>query len=77
MKTTNGNANLNGKRVAVVVADGFEQEEMTSPMEALADAGAEAVVVSPQDGKVGVETHRLGEKIYRGSSAGRGEGGGL
>jgi protease I len=45
-------ADLKGRRVAVLVADGFEQVELTKPMEALRDAGADAVIVSPADGKV-------------------------
>lgn len=44
--------NLSGKRVAVLVDNGFEQVELTSPIEALREAGAEAVVVSPQQDKV-------------------------
>jgi protease I len=43
---------LEGKRVAVLVDNGFEQIELTSPIEALRDAGAEAVIVSPQKDKV-------------------------
>ena len=43
---------LDGKRVAVLVDNGFEQVEMTEPLAALRDAGADAVVVSPQNGKV-------------------------
>src|SRR4051812_24166825 len=38
---------LEGKRVAILVADGFEQVELTGPMEALEDAGAETQIVSP------------------------------
>ncbi|MEO5722652.1 MAG: type 1 glutamine amidotransferase domain-containing protein [Chthoniobacterales bacterium] len=38
---------LDGKKVAILVADGFEQEEMTKPREALREAGAETVIVSP------------------------------
>ncbi len=44
--------NLSGKRVAVLVDNGFEQVELTSPIKALRDAGAEAVVVSPQQDRV-------------------------
>lgn len=44
--------NLNGKRVAILVADGFEQIEMTSPREALVAAGAETHLISPNDGRV-------------------------
>jgi len=43
---------LNGKRVAILVTDGFEQVEMTEPRKALQEAGAETVLVSPKDGKV-------------------------
>ena len=32
---------LEGKKVAILVADGFEQVEMTKPRQALDDAGAE------------------------------------
>lgn len=45
-------AKLNGKKVAILVADGFEQVELTSPLEALRKAGAEVDIVSPQSGKV-------------------------
>jgi len=44
--------NLNGKRVAILVADGFEQVELTGPREALTDAGARTVIVSPANGTV-------------------------
>ena len=43
---------LNGKKVAILVADGFEQEELTSPREALEIAGAEIEIVSPAEGEV-------------------------
>src|SRR4051794_2525895 len=43
---------LKGKRVAIIVTDGFEQIEMTSPREALDKAGAKTVLVSPKDGAV-------------------------
>jgi protease I len=38
---------LDGKRVAILVADGFEQIEMTEPRKALEDAGATTAIVSP------------------------------
>jgi protease I len=40
---------LAGKRVALLVADGFEQVELTEPMQALIDAGADAQIVSPEE----------------------------
>jgi protease I len=43
---------LNGKRVAILVADGFEQVELTEPRKALEDAGAKTEIVSPASGKV-------------------------
>ncbi len=43
---------LDGKKVAIVVTDGFEQVELTSPKEALEREGANAEIVSPKEGKV-------------------------
>ena len=43
---------LEGKKVAILVADGFEQVEMTKPREALQEAGAETKIVSPASGKI-------------------------
>ena len=43
---------LAGKKVAILVADGFEQVEMTKPREALENAGAETKVVSPKSGQI-------------------------
>ena len=43
---------LSNKRVAILVADGFEQVELTSPREALDEAGAKTEIVSPVKGEV-------------------------
>lgn len=43
---------LNGKKVAIVVENGFEQVELTQPKQALEEAGAQADIVSPVQGKV-------------------------
>jgi protease I len=43
---------LAGKTVAILVADGFEQIEMTEPRKALQEAGATTRLVSPADGHV-------------------------
>lgn len=43
---------LQGKRVAAVVADGFEQVELTEPKKALEEAGARVDVVSLNPGHV-------------------------
>jgi protease I len=46
------NKSLTGKRVAILVADGFEQVEMTEPKRALEQAGARTSLVSPAQGRV-------------------------
>ena len=43
---------LNGKRVAILVAEGFEQSEMVEPKKALEHAGAETFIVSPEKDEV-------------------------
>jgi protease I len=43
---------LSGKRIAILVADGFEQVEMTEPRKALDAAGAQTELISPAKGKV-------------------------
>lgn len=39
---------LNGKRVAILTENGFEESELTSPKKALEEAGAKVDIVSPQ-----------------------------
>jgi len=41
---------LDGVKVAILVADGFEQVELTEPKKALEQAGAIATIVSPAEG---------------------------
>jgi protease I len=43
---------LDGKNIAIVVTDGFEQVELTSPKQALEGAGATCEIISPKEGKV-------------------------
>jgi protease I len=43
---------LDGLRVAILVEDAFEQVEMTAPREALEDAGAQTVLISPRADQV-------------------------
>jgi protease I len=43
---------LSGKKVAILVEDGFEQIELTSPKEALEEAGAKTQIISPKRDKV-------------------------
>src|SRR2546423_10893112 len=55
---------LTGKKVAILVADGFEQVEMTEPRRALQEAGAETDLISPAKGKVkGWEYTKWGEEF--------------
>lgn len=48
----NNRQSLDGKKVAILVAHGFEESELTAPRQALEEAGAETKVVSPENGKV-------------------------
>ncbi len=43
---------LNGRNVAILVTDGFEQIELTSPREVLEKGGAKCMIVSPKSGEV-------------------------
>jgi protease I len=54
---------LVGKRIAVLATDGFEQVELTKPVEALKAAGARVDVVAPQSGQIqGYDHHEKGER---------------
>jgi len=48
---------LNGKRVAILVADDFEESELTEPKRALEEAGARAEVIAPKPGQVQAMRH--------------------
>jgi protease I len=43
---------LKGKRVAALATNGFEQDELLKPREALQQAGAKVDVVSPESGRI-------------------------
>ncbi|WP_192822117.1 type 1 glutamine amidotransferase domain-containing protein [Rufibacter sp. LB8] len=43
---------LEGKKIAILVEKGFEQVELEKPRQALHDAGAQTVLISPQADKV-------------------------
>lgn len=45
-------AALDGKKVAFLATDGFEDSELTSPWGAVTDAGAAAQLISPANGSV-------------------------
>jgi len=44
--------NVSGKKVAVLVTDGFEQVELTGPKKALEAAGARVSILAPENGTV-------------------------
>jgi protease I len=49
---------LQGKRIAFLVAnEGVEQVEMTEPLEAVKDAGADVEVIAPEDGEIQAFNH--------------------
>jgi protease I len=56
---------LKGKRVAILVADGFEQVELTGPRQALENAGAETAIISPADKTVRAWDHTKWGKNFR------------
>ena len=45
-----GSAPLAGKRVAILIEDGFEDHELVGPLEALQTAGATVTIVGPTKG---------------------------
>lgn len=49
---------LNGRKVAVLATDGFEQAELIEPVEGLRAAGAEVDVVAPKAGSIQGYNHR-------------------
>lgn len=57
-------AQFNGRKIAVLATDGFEQVELTEPVKALKQAGAQVVVVAPGGGKIqGMNHHDKGDQI--------------
>lgn len=57
-------AQLTGVRVAVIATDGFEQAELTEPVKALREAGAQVDIVSTKTGEImGVQHDTPGVKV--------------
>src|SRR3954449_164465 len=50
---------LNGRRVAILAADGVERVELEQPKRALEDAGARTVVLSIATGEIQARDHDL------------------
>jgi protease I len=56
--------NLQGKTIAILATDGFEQSELIKPKKALEEAGAKAQVVSPHGKKIkGWDKKDWGEEV--------------
>jgi len=51
-------ANLKGKHIAVLAMDGFEETELTEPVKALRDAGADVEIFSKRLGKIQAFKHQ-------------------
>src|ERR1044072_1213638 len=49
---------IEGKKVAILAADGFEEAELFEPLRALREAGAEVQIVSLQQGSIEANRHR-------------------
>jgi protease I len=45
-----GASSLSGKRVAILIEDGFEDRELVGPLDAMREAGATVTVVGPEAG---------------------------
>lgn len=55
---------LSGRKVAVLATDGFEQVELTKPVEALKAEGAHVEIVSPKAGKIqGFNHHDKADEV--------------
>ena len=55
---------LQGKTIAILATDGFEQAELTKPKKALEEAGARTQVISPNDKKIkGWDKKDWGEEV--------------
>jgi protease I len=56
--------NLQGKRVAILATDGFEQSELEKPRKALQEAGATTSIISPEEGEItGWDTDDWGDSV--------------
>ncbi len=55
---------LNGKKIAILATDGFEQAELMEPRKALNDAGATTFVIAPKGGEIkGWKLKDWGDKV--------------
>lgn len=55
---------LQGKKIAILATDGFEQSELEKPKAALEEAGATTHIISPKSGEIkGWDTDDWGNKV--------------
>ena len=54
---------LNGFRVVVLATDGFEDSELTEPVKALREAGAQVTILSPRPGEIQGVRHDIDKTI--------------
>jgi len=57
------NETLKGLKVAVLVTDGFEEPELTEPVKALKDAGAQVTIISPSSGEIQGVRHDIDKTV--------------
>ena len=50
-------------RVAVLATDGFEESELTEPVKALKDAGAQVTILSLKAGQIQAVRHDLDKTV--------------
>ena len=64
MSNLHNSNRLQGKKIAILAADGFEQSELLSPQAALLEAGADIDVVSIKEGQITAwNEDKWGEKV--------------
>jgi len=64
MSNLHNSTRLQGKKIAILATDGFEQSELLSPQSALLEAGADIEVVSIKEGQItGWNKDNWGEKV--------------
>ena len=52
---------LQGRKVAILAADGVERVELEQPRQAIEDAGAETTLLSIHDGEIQARNHDIEE----------------
>lgn len=55
--TSTGTGDLNGVHVAILATDGFEEAELTEPLQALREAGVQVDILSSKTGQIQAFRH--------------------